>query len=68
MFQQDGPHEPDGRLVIGEDAHDRSLGSWVGSRVAGRLAKRRGLLMRIFAGLIFVVAIYMLTRSIGLIG
>ncbi len=45
-----------------------SLGSWLGSRVAGRLAKRRGLLTRVFAGLIIVVAIYMLTRSIGLIG
>lgn len=45
-----------------------ALGSWLGGRVAGRLASRRGLLTRIFAGLIIVVAIYMLARSIGLIG
>ncbi len=44
-----------------------ALGSWVGGRVAVRLAKRRGLLTQVFAGLIIVVAIYMLARGLGLI-
>jgi uncharacterized membrane protein YfcA len=39
------------------------LGGAVGMRLAGRLATQRGLLTRIFAGVIFVVAAYMLTRS-----
>ena len=44
------------------------LGSILGSRAARHLSQRRGMLTRIFAGLIFVVAAYMLARSLGLIG
>ncbi len=45
-----------------------ALGSWLGGRVAARLAKRRGLLTQVFAGLIIVVAAYMLARGLGLAG
>ncbi|WP_372617212.1 sulfite exporter TauE/SafE family protein [Falsiroseomonas sp.] len=44
------------------------LGSTLGARAARRLARRRGLLTRVFAGLILVVAAYMLARSFGLVG
>ena len=44
------------------------LGSLFGGRAAGHLAQRRGALTRVFAGLIAVVAGYMLARSLGLIG
>ncbi len=44
------------------------LGSLAGARAGRALAKRRGALTRVFAGLIFVVAGYMLARSFGLIG
>lgn len=45
-----------------------ALGGWVGQRLAGRLSQRRGLLNRLFAGLLIVVAGYMLWRSAGLLG
>jgi uncharacterized membrane protein YfcA len=41
------------------------LGSALGARAAGGLAQRRGLLTRVFAGLILLVAAYMLARSLG---
>ncbi len=43
------------------------LGGLLGGRVAKRLAGRRGLLTMVFAALIFIVAIYMLIRSLNLI-
>ncbi|MGG5810098.1 sulfite exporter TauE/SafE family protein [Falsiroseomonas sp. CW058] len=44
------------------------LGSLGGARAAGRLARRRGLLTRVFAGLILLVAAYVLARSLGMMG
>jgi uncharacterized membrane protein YfcA len=44
------------------------LGSALGARAARGLAARRGLLTKVFAGLILVVAAYMLARSFGLAG
>jgi hypothetical protein len=41
------------------------LGSLLGTRAGRRLSRRRGLLTRVFAGLILVVAAYMLARSFG---
>jgi uncharacterized membrane protein YfcA len=41
-------------------------GSLAGARAARSLARRRGLLTRVFAGLILVVAGYVLARSLGL--
>jgi len=41
------------------------LGGLVGARAGRSLARRRGALTRVFAGLIFVVAGYMLARSLG---
>ncbi len=41
------------------------LGGFAGSRAAHVLAGRRQLLNNIFAGIIFLVAIYMLVRSLG---
>lgn len=42
------------------------LGSLLGARAARRLSRRRGVLTRVFAGLIILVAAYMLARSLGL--
>ena len=44
------------------------LGGLLGARSAKALASRRGALTMIFAALIFVVALYMLVRSLSLIG
>ncbi|MBW8269730.1 sulfite exporter TauE/SafE family protein [Caldovatus aquaticus] len=44
------------------------LGSQLGARAACGLAQRRGALTRLFAGLIVLVAAYMLARSLGLGG
>jgi uncharacterized membrane protein YfcA len=44
------------------------LGSVAGTRLGRVLAARRGVLTRVFAGLILVVAAYMLVRSLGAIG
>lgn len=44
------------------------LGSLLGTRAARSLSRRRGALTKVFAGLIVVVAAYMLTRSLGLVG
>lgn len=44
------------------------LGGSLGARAARGLAGRRGLLTKVFAGLILLVAAYMLARSLGLIG
>jgi hypothetical protein len=44
------------------------LGGLLGARSAKSLASRRGALTMIFAALIFVVALYMLVRSLSLIG
>ncbi len=41
------------------------VGGVAGSGIARRLAAQRGRLNTVFAGLIFLVAIYMLTRSLG---
>ncbi len=41
------------------------IGGTVGMRLAVRLARRRGALVRVFAVVLFVVAGYMLYRSIG---
>jgi uncharacterized protein len=45
-----------------------AVGSLVGTRLATRLAHRRGALNLVLAGLIVVVAIYMLYRSAGELG
>lgn len=39
------------------------LGGLVGGRLAARLSARKGVLTLVFAGLIVVVALYMLYRS-----
>ena len=44
------------------------LGSLFGGRAARHLAQRRGALTRVFAGLIILVAAYVLARSLGLAG
>ncbi|GGG34128.1 UPF0721 transmembrane protein [Caldovatus sediminis] len=44
------------------------VGSLLGARAARHLARRRGALARVLAGLIIGVAAYMLARSLGLIG
>ncbi|WP_135467783.1 sulfite exporter TauE/SafE family protein [Crenalkalicoccus roseus] len=44
------------------------LGSLLGARAARALSRRRGLLTKVFAGLIILVAAYMLARSLGLAG
>jgi len=41
------------------------VGGTVGMKLAMRLASNRGTLVRIFAGVLFVVAAYMLYRSLG---
>jgi uncharacterized membrane protein YfcA len=43
------------------------LGGWLGARAAKSLAGRRGALTTAFAALIFVVALYMLVRTLNLI-
>lgn len=43
------------------------LGSLAGTRAGRRLASKRGVLTKLFAGLIIVVAAYMLARSTGMI-
>jgi uncharacterized membrane protein YfcA len=43
-------------------------GSLLGSRAGWALARRRGLLAKVFAGLILLVAAYTLARSLGAIG
>ena len=43
------------------------LGGLLGARLATQLAGRKGALNTVFAGLIFVVAIYMLVRSLNLL-
>jgi uncharacterized protein len=43
------------------------LGGLLGARLATKLAGRKGALNMVFAGLIFVVAIYMLVRSLNLL-
>jgi uncharacterized membrane protein YfcA len=44
------------------------LGGLVGARLAKALSGQKGLLNTVFAGLIFVVAFYMLYRSAGALG
>jgi len=44
------------------------LGSMLGARAAHRVSRKRGLLTRIFAGLIILVAVYVLARSLGMAG
>ena len=44
------------------------LGSQLGARAARHLSRKRGLLTKVFAGLIFLVAAYVLARSLGLLG
>lgn len=44
------------------------LGGLIGTRAGRVLSQRRGALTRVFAGLIFVVAGYMLVRSLGILG
>ena len=41
------------------------LGGLLGAGLATRLAKQRGALQRVFAGVVFVVAAYMLWRTLG---
>jgi uncharacterized membrane protein YfcA len=43
------------------------LGGLLGARSATSLADRKGALNTVFAAMIFVVAIYVLTRSLGLL-
>lgn len=40
------------------------IGGWLGARAAGHLANKRGALNRIFAGMIILVALYMLYQSL----
>ncbi|MCC7274667.1 MAG: sulfite exporter TauE/SafE family protein [Alphaproteobacteria bacterium] len=44
------------------------LGSLAGARAGRVLSRRRGVLTRVFAGLIFVVAGYIMARSLGALG
>ena len=44
------------------------VGGWAGTRVARRLAKEQGMLTTVFAVLIFVVAAYMIWKSLSAIG
>lgn len=44
------------------------FGSRLGARAAHRLSRRRGLLTKVFAGVIVLVALYMFTRSLHLLG
>ena len=44
------------------------VGGLLGGRLAARLSARKGMLNLVFAGLIFVVAIYMLYQSAGALG
>jgi hypothetical protein len=44
------------------------LGSVLGTRAGRRLARRRGLLTKVFAGLILAVSAYVLVRSVGATG
>jgi hypothetical protein len=44
------------------------LGSQIGARAAKHLSQRRGALTKVFAGLIVLVAVYMLARSLHVIG
>jgi len=44
------------------------LGSLLGTRAAHRISRRHGALAKVFAGLIVVVATYMLSRSLGFAG
>jgi uncharacterized membrane protein YfcA len=44
------------------------LGSLVGAAAARHLSRQRGLLTKVFAGLIFLVAAYVLARSVGVLG
>lgn len=52
-------------VVAAEFVAGGAAGGWLGMRLACELAPRRAALTRIFAGLIFVVAAYMLYRTIG---
>jgi hypothetical protein len=45
-----------------------ALGSLLGARAARGLSRKRGLLTKVFAGLIFLVAAYVLARTLGLVG
>jgi len=45
-----------------------ALGSLLGARAARGLSRKRGLLTKVFAALIFLVAAYVLAGSLGLIG
>lgn len=52
-------------IVAAEFVAGGLAGGWLGMRLAIALAPRRTALTRIFAGVIFVVAAYMLYRNIG---
>ena len=45
-----------------------AVGGAFGMRLAVGMAARKGMLTRVFAGIIFVVAAYMLVQSLGILG
>lgn len=50
-------------LVAAEYIAGGVVGGWLGTRLAHRLAARRAVLNRVFSGVVFVVAVYMLYRN-----
>ena len=50
-------------LVAAEYIAGGVVGGWLGTHLAHRLATRRAALNRVFSGIVFVVAIYMLYRN-----
>ena len=51
--------------VAGQFIAGGIAGGWIGMRVACRLAAERNTLTRLFAGIVFVVALYIIWRSAG---
>ena len=51
--------------IAGEYIAGGLIGGWVGMRLACHLAGYKGVLNRVFAGIIFAVAAYMLYRTSG---
>lgn len=52
-------------LIAGEYCLGGIAGGWLGARLAGRLARQKQLLTRIFSGIILVVALYMLWMNLA---
>ena len=52
-------------MVAGQFIAGGIAGGWLGMRAACRLAADRNTLNRIFAGIVFTVAVYIIWRSVG---